>query len=138
MPKRDQDKRENLLMDFENKSMLPVYSPIPESPLASPIPKKVCSSSQEETVSNADILNAIKELSSRFSSLEKNINKNSRHCGHQRKCRRAGSPCEVDHRQGADSGGSPNKRWRKTSWPTYSRLEFVKVSKHCGPFFSKR
>ncbi|KAL7373280.1 hypothetical protein ABVT39_002870 [Epinephelus coioides] len=47
---------------------------LPDSPLASPNPKKVCSNSQDERVSNADILNAIKELSSKFSSLETTIN----------------------------------------------------------------
>lgn len=64
-------------MDFENENELPVCSPLPDSPLASPNPKKVCSNSQDERVSNADILNAIKELSSKFSSLETKINQNS-------------------------------------------------------------
>ncbi len=68
-------------MDLDNANPLPLCPPLPDSPLASPNPKKVCSVSLEENVSNADILNAIKELSSKFSSLEAKINKNSADIG---------------------------------------------------------
>lgn len=64
-------------MDFENGVLLPLCSPLPDTPVPSPNPKKLCVSSQEENVSNADILKAIQELACRFTSLEQQINRNT-------------------------------------------------------------
>lgn len=65
-------------MDMDEDSTLTLCSPLPESPLKSPYPKKVChNSKEEESVSNADILRAIQELTSRFTSFEQKISKNT-------------------------------------------------------------
>lgn len=56
---------------------MPLCSPLPETPLSSPHHKKICTDSQMEEVSNADILKAINELSVRFTSLELKINQNA-------------------------------------------------------------
>lgn len=50
-----------------------------QAPWSSPNPKKMCASADngKDEVSNSDILHAINELASRFSSLEKKITKNS-------------------------------------------------------------
>ena len=63
-------------MDFEDDT-LPLCSPLSGTPASSPNPKKICPSSKEMTVSNADILKAIQELTSRFTSLEQKLNENS-------------------------------------------------------------
>lgn len=56
-------------------------SPLLETPVSSPNPKKMCANVSAENgndeVSNSDILHAIHELANRFSCLEKKITKNS-------------------------------------------------------------
>lgn len=66
-------------MDFEdeNENDLPLCSPIPETAISSPNPKKLCSVKQDEHMSNADILKAIQELTCRFISIEKKICQNT-------------------------------------------------------------
>ena len=63
-------------MDVDpDDNFLGLCSPLPDTPINSPNPKKVCASKNE--VSNADILKAIFELKERFSAFEQRINNNS-------------------------------------------------------------
>lgn len=67
-------------MDMESDAFPSLCSPLPETPLNSPSPKKVrteISKKGAENVSNADILKAIHGLNDRFSKFEEMVNKNT-------------------------------------------------------------
>lgn len=68
-------------MDLESDQTFPgLCSPLPETPLNSPISKKIrteTSKDEMENVSNADILKAIYGLNDRFSKFEEMVNKNT-------------------------------------------------------------
>lgn len=67
-------------MDLESDAFPSLCSPLPETPLNSPSPKKVrteISKKGAENVSNADILKAIHGLNDRFSKFEETVNKNT-------------------------------------------------------------
>lgn len=62
-------------MDWDDDSPL-LCSPLSDTPLSSPNPKKACSKDNSD-VSNADILKAVQHLTSRFISLEQKISQNT-------------------------------------------------------------
>lgn len=65
-------------MDFDEDSALALCSPLQNYPLKSHNTKKVCNDSKEkETVSYADVLKAIQELTSRFTFVEQKLSKNT-------------------------------------------------------------
>lgn len=79
MSKRDAKKvrKEGLLMDIDAESSFSgLCAPLPDTPTKSPNPKKVCTK-EEEAVSNADILKAIKGLNDRFLKFEEMVMKNT-------------------------------------------------------------
>lgn len=66
-----------LLMELEdNKTYEVLCAPLSESPVKSPNLKKQCTSIEKE-VSNADISNAVKDITSCFVTLEQMITKNT-------------------------------------------------------------
>ncbi|KAM4563417.1 uncharacterized protein PAE49_011494 isoform 1-T1 [Odontesthes bonariensis] len=83
MTKRDAKKKEvtkgNLVMDMEpEESFYGLCSPLPETPSKSPNPKKLCGENKEkDTVSNSDILQAIRELKRGFSVFEQQMKQNT-------------------------------------------------------------
>lgn len=72
-----EDKRGNILVNVEEKDAACLGASLLETPVSSPNPKKVCADIQDGDVSNSDILKAIQDLASRFTSLERNINQNT-------------------------------------------------------------
>lgn len=64
-------------MDIDAESSFSgLCAPLPDTPTKSPNPKKVCTK-EEEAVSNADILKAIKGLNDRFLKFEEMVMKNT-------------------------------------------------------------
>lgn len=70
------ERKGNILMEWSDDPPLSLCSSLPETPVSSPNSKKACARDNDE-VSNADILNAIHHLTSRFISLEQKISQNT-------------------------------------------------------------
>ncbi|CAM4416020.1 unnamed protein product [Leuciscus chuanchicus] len=80
MAKKEARRKGGLIMDLESDAFPSLCSPLPETPLNSPSPKKVRTETSKkgaENVSNADILKAIHGLNDRFSKFEEMVNKNT-------------------------------------------------------------
>lgn len=80
MAKKEARRKGGLILDLESDAFPSLCSPLPETPLNSPSPKKVrteISKKGAENVSNADILKAIHGLNDQFSKFEETVNKNT-------------------------------------------------------------